>query len=330
MSWTDANIARRQNITNLTGNISRTAGDIAALREARKNRQQQTWGNLSKILMEMSGRKFQSEEASKERDWRTGERTGAQEYGTGEREAAQKYGTGEREAEQGYKTGERIGSQDYASGEAEKERALTREEWPWRTKWAAAGRAEQNVYAGGDDKLAAFDKGFNAWIDKTGAQNPDWFIKDEYGEVLGYNIPDEGWAQFKSYMETLYPNISGAEVDAYIDSIRALTEESELPEEQPVETQIPFNKYINTEDDKVNDIIRNKDKIKVYEGMSQGEGLLVQQFRQYLQGGLTSEERASIAELYPSLMEIINKYYVSPSEQAQQGTRTPGRGRGNR
>ena len=320
MSWTEANIARRRNITDLTRNISQTAGDIAALREARKRRRQEAMQGLGYIFMQFGGQKWQSEEAQKERDWRTGERVGTQEYGAAEAEKERGWKTGESAVEREWRTGESAAEREWKSSEAEKERGLTREEWPWHTKWATAGRAEQNVYAGGDDKLAAFDKGFNAWIDKVGAQNPDWFIRDEYGEVVGYNIPDEGWNQFKSYMQTLYPNISAPEVDAYIDSIRAIA--TEAPEVPVEEVGTGVGQAGRTEQLKIYDLLQGRGKLNTFPGMSRDQFEIAKIAKEYLQDNEVDEnEKGWLLEHYPQIMEIIQQYKSPAQKRAPEEPR---------
>ena len=305
MSWWEANAARRGNIGRTVSSISQQAHGIAQGREAKERRKQEAQQHLSEMFQKIAQRKHETGEREGAQDWGTGERVGAQEYGTGERVAGEDFTTSEREAGQKFKT---------------------EFQFPFEIGRARAGRAEQSIYAGGNDKLVMFDKGFDSWVDKAGAQHPDWFIKDEYGETVGYQIPDEGWGQFRQYMKTMY-GTDDADVQAYIDSIRASQEEPAPVTEGAQDIMGQYAQPEKAPDTKVSELLREIPQLEYVEGMGQGERYLLDTFRQYEEGGWTEDERNWLLEMYPQLMQMVDTYKVTAAQRAQSGVRAPGRGR---
>jgi len=228
MSWTEANIARRRNIADITGNISRTAGDIAALREARKNRRTQMFGNLTNTLMEFGQRKHEKEMQA--------ERLESAERMPGLYEEAEYKGK-MRELEPGgyldQKAQKELDAEvarvkalgpveleqeiDRIKRLAEENEAILRtqynipEDYPvqqWiaefesklRQKEQAAGRAQQNVFAGGGEAAAQRQALQEAFLQE---REDYWLMyapKNKMGEVEDMSLPDEFWDNFRASM----------------------------------------------------------------------------------------------------------------------------------
>jgi len=315
MGWLEANIARRRNIADITGNIGRQAGKIADIRQAEKDRRQRASQDLANIFMELGGRKWKAGEAKKERDWQMSEA-----------EKERRWGTSERWGRERFETKESAKERKWESEEEKKARRFTIEhELPSLERRAKASRAEQNIYAGGQELQEAFDRGFESWLEKASAQSPGWFIKDELGDVIGYDIPDEGWAQFREYMRVMHPNVTEDKIDAYINSIRVAAQEiTEEQGEAIVETPVSEPTY---RQDPIDELLRNRNKIKYYPGMNINERYVIDAFNDYMKGGLTPDERMKLAEIAPQIMDIIDKYTQTLAETAREGVQTPGRGR---
>lgn len=197
MAWSDANTGRRQNITALLGNISRTASEAANRREQAKSRRWNMFGDLANMGLDvwgtLSGRKYE-----------TGERLAGEAHENTQRiltsesnqELENLRALNDKKLEQ-YK-------QNLANAKTEDERKYWQDVIrPYETEQeeldrksredaAAAGRSSQNIYSGQADQFKLLGDIWNATVEDNIAQHSEWLQKDpDTGETIGYNLPQE-------------------------------------------------------------------------------------------------------------------------------------------
>ncbi|HET6455433.1 MAG TPA: hypothetical protein VFI02_13600 [Armatimonadota bacterium] len=209
MSWAEVNKNRWERIRDLMqmsdqrrqhgwGMLQQGLGSFIGQREARAERKQE---------QEMPGIQAEAQIGLEE----SLGRPGGVRYE--ENRAAERYQTSERKAGEGFTTSEREAVQEWEENVY----------LPWQKSIAAAGRSNQNVFAGGEvkDWSEMLKADFQDWKVEMLGMHPEWFGNNG----MSYNIPEEGWALFRD--RAIEQGIPEYLVDSFIRSLQLASETGE-------------------------------------------------------------------------------------------------------